>query len=256
MHHPTTRSLIVSALLLVLAASTAPALGQVSRASNLRAQSSAVCPSLATYAVGAAPTPATTPGSVATPAPGVQGMMQPGGLFALKGTLTLTGYGGCSGATAGTFSVHAVISLATSPVPPSASGTQKGIVMPGVVGTTVLTATGSFAQDPGHAGSPMYVLVSARVVYGSMMSACAGVCRRLAGTQIACVNEDDCPKAARMVVAGTSVFSGVTGYVLVDSSRLAALGLTFLPPPTGGGRNVSVYTSMQPITLWGTRSAK
>jgi hypothetical protein len=250
MHHLTLRSSTVSVLLLMLAASMAPVQGLEVRALTLHSGSSAVCPPLALYAVGGAPVP------VATPAPGVSSTTLIGTPLGLKGTMTLSGYAGCSGATAGSFAVHVGMPLLTMPAPPTTSGSQQGVAMPVLAITTVLTATGTFAQDPAHSGSPMYVLVSGQVVYGRLTAPCVGACRRMNGRQqIACIDEQNCPTSARMVVTGTSTFSSVTGYLLVDSTQPTSLGLTFLPPPVGNGTPVRANTTMQAITLWGTRVA-
>ncbi|MGH2409832.1 MAG: hypothetical protein ACRDGS_05610, partial [Chloroflexota bacterium] len=153
-------------------------------------QAAAACAALGRYHVGRPiPTPiepapqSTGSGSPSSPAAIAQPYL---GMGVLTGTITLSAYTTCGSATSGSFSValspvRVPLSLAPSSghvgiTGTARTGTTAAIVYPGSIGTTILTATGTFGQDPAHPKDPLYLRVDASVTYGRVTLGCPPLC--------------------------------------------------------------------------------
>ena len=229
-------------------------------------QAWATCAALGRYHVGKTiPTPIepAPQGTGSSPSPTAIAQPYLGGV--LTGTITLSSYTACGAATSGSFSV--ALSPARIPLPMASSGhvgitgatrtsTTAAIVYPGFVGTTVLTATGTFSQDPTHSRDPLYVSVDASVTYGRFTLGCPPICgaQRAPGAPM-CVPVGCHPGET---VSRVSDFTAVMGYLRVQATSAggpASLALSFLPPPDAKATSPeAAMSSLQPVTLVGIRT--
>jgi hypothetical protein len=92
--------------------------------------------------------------------------------------------------------------------------------------TGVQAASGSIAQDPTHAGDPLYVRVSATITTTRPAPVLGLMCPR----KSAC--------STNRVITSTLTFAGVTGYLQVPPLGQTAT-LSFLPPPATGDGTAS-----------------
>ncbi|HEY8286191.1 MAG TPA: hypothetical protein VIJ28_17540, partial [Chloroflexota bacterium] len=135
------------------------------------------------------------------------------------------------------------------------TGDAAAIVYPGFMGTTVLTATGTFSQDSTHPTDPMYLRVAASVTYGRFTLGCPPLCgaQRPPGAPM-CVPVGCHPGET---VSRVSHFEGVTGYLRVQAAGPtgpATISLSFLPPPDAKATSPdAAASSLQPVILVGTR---
>ncbi|HXT35784.1 MAG TPA: hypothetical protein VN837_09430 [Chloroflexota bacterium] len=223
------------------------------------------CAALGRYHVGRTIPPPIQPSPQGTGSPtSSTAIAQPylGGV--LTGTITLSSYTACGAATTGSFSV--ALSAARIPLPMASSGhvgstgetrtSTAAIIYPGFVGTTVLTATGTFSQDPTHPRDPLYLSVDASVTYGRFTLGCPPICgaQRAPGAPM-CV-----PVGCRPgeTVSRVSDFTGVTGYLRVQAASAglpATVALSFLPPPDAKATSIdAAMSALQPVTLVGIRT--
>jgi hypothetical protein len=137
----------------------------------------------------------------------------------LRGTLVISTYIECSGATMGSFAVY------RTPVGPPLYGARRGTpALPCAVPcwlppAGVISATGRFAQDPAHPHDATYLLVSATVTTAHLRPRLGLPCSNLTG----------CPLA--MTMTSTATFREVTGYLQVPAPVGQRVTLSFLPPP-------------------------
>jgi len=173
----------------------------------------------------------------------------------LTGTVTLASYSACGVPTAGTFAVHALLLPPYPyPTPPHTNGSAGGVIaQPAIFGTTVLTATGTFAQDPAHSKDPGYVSVGGTVTYGryGYNYGCAPICDQPRGHGTIICPQGGCGQPGKPVVSRVVTFTGITGYLRLHAGPPAALALLFLPPP----EPVATVSSIQPVSLYGVRLA-
>ena len=173
----------------------------------------------------------------------------------LTGTVTLAAYSACGVPTGGSFAVHALLRPPYPyPAPPRAGGSGSGAVIaqPAIFGTTVLTATGTFVQDPGHPKDHGYVSVSGTVSYGRYSYGCAPICDQpRAHGAIACP-QDGCGQPGVPVVSRVATFTGITGYLRLQAGPPAGVALLFLPPPE---LVATAASASQLIFLYGLRGA-
>lgn len=165
----------------------------------------AQCAAVGTYGVGGPPYPESSTRPKASP-----GSSGTGAAFSvLRGTLVVSAYRGCGTPTLGTFSVRRII---VGPVP----ARSPNILVPltGVEG-----ASGTFSQDPAHAGDPLYVRVSATITST----------RPAPPLGLACRPNSGCP--AYRVITSTLAFTDVTGYLQLPPPMGQTAILSFLPPP-------------------------
>lgn len=235
------------------------------QAATIRHASKAGCDALGTYHVG----PTIPPPVINPPQTSGQGASTPGVAIAypimggtLAGTITLTAYTGCGSPTVGSFTV--ALSRYRGPLPMTTnSGTGKGqvteqgtatyVAQPIIGGTTVLTATGTFKQDPAHPTDPSYLSVDASVTYGRYILSCPPLCgaQKAPGTMM-CV-----PMGCHTgeTISRVADFTAVTGYLSLQTGKPATLALSFLPPPDPKAITANAtLASLQPITLLGTRT--
>lgn len=178
---------------------------------------------------------------------------------ALSGTITLSSYSACGVPTAGSFSVHLTRFRYGGPLPEvpqnsrTAGGTAIAVPLPILAGTTVLTATGTIAQDAAHANDGTYTTVGATIIYGRETLSCPPLCgAQPEGGTIRCVPVACEPSE---VVTRTATFSGITGYLRVQPGTPYAVALSFLPPPDPKAQSIAaMQTSLQPINLLGTHT--
>jgi hypothetical protein len=183
------------------------------------------CAVVGTYRVGGPPYPVSSPGPQASPRSAWPGH-GPGAAFTvLRGALVITAYRGCGAPTLGTFSVRRSI---IGPLPNQPSN----ILVPL---TGVQAASGTFAQDPTHAGDPLYVRVSATITTTRPAPMLGLMCPR-----------KGCP--TNRVITSTLTFAGVTGYLQAPSPPGQTAILSFLPPPAAGDG-----TAPSALVLAGTR---
>jgi len=173
----------------------------------------------------------------------------------LTGTVTLSSYSPCGVPTAGSFAVHALLRPPYPyPAPPRPGGFGSGAVIaqPAIFGTTVLTATGTFLQDPGHPKDPGYVSVSGTISYGRYGYGCAPICDQPQGRGAIACPPDGCGQPGKPVVSRVATFTGITGYLRLQARPPAAVALLFLPPPEPA---TSVASASQPISIYGLHRA-
>ena len=148
----------------------------------------------------------------------------------LRGTLVITSYTGCGGATLGSFAVR------RTPVGPPLYGPRRGTpALPcaepcWLPPAGVISATGRFAQDPMHPHDATYLLVSATVTTAHLRPRLGLPCSNLTG----------CPLA--MTMTSTATFREVSGYLQVPPPVGQRVTLSFLPPPV-------VSTGVAPTAL-------
>lgn len=181
----------------------------------------ASCAATGTYFVG----PRVLPMDVQPPRSeprgrGIAPKTYPALTYVLRGTITVTSYGGCGQPTAGSFNIR------REPVGPIVRPQSQGMatgVCPTLCvqpATGLAGATGTFARDPLHAGDPTYVIVTATIT-----SARPGPQQGRP-----CSTQSGCPLPN--VITSTVAMTNVTGYLQIASGR--AVALSFLPPPTNG----------------------
>jgi hypothetical protein len=237
------------ALLAIAALATGP---QIARA---RIGTAAACAALGSYAVGSATPPVAQRGAPPPPGSKVSPTYPPspeGADGSLRGTINLTAYKGCGEPSAGNFVLRSALPPVRMPqavgTPPA--GTPKcrvGAAMPGVP-TIVLSASGTFAQDPAHVGDPMYVLVQARVQYGRLIFSCIQACPNGGSASGAPCPPAGCAQASTLT--RTVAFMDVTGYLRWQPSDPHHLGLVFLPPPDPA-QTAAAALSIQPLGVEG-----
>jgi hypothetical protein len=175
------------------------------------------------------------------------------GTSVLSGTLTLSAYTGCGVATAGTFALQSVTRQGPLPEQQSRTGQRPSaggsMAFPLVISTGVLTATGTIAQDPQHAGDPTYVLVNATVTYGRPLPSCIGTCP--VPPAIPC-QSSGCQ--ARVLVTRTVTFTKVTGYLRVQAGAMPMASLVFLPPPDPRLVGAVATSTLQPVSFLGAHN--
>lgn len=166
--------------------------------------------------------------------------------WTLRGTLTIAAYTGCGSPTSGTFSVQRTV-IGPPVEQPNRSGSIVCDVPCARQLTGIVSATGTFAQDPAHPGDATYLRVSATITSarpGPMMGR-------------SCSPSTGCPPAR--VITSTVTFSDVTGYLQVNSGDRAAVPadvvqrtatLSFLPPPMATGS-----LTPSPVVLLGWRGS-
>jgi hypothetical protein len=125
------------------------------------------------------------------------------------------------------------------------------MIMPGLLTTGVLTATGTIAQDTLHAGDPTYLAVTALVVYGRHTLGCPPLCPQTGNTPQACP-ASGC--ADIMVVTRTAAFGSVTGFLRVQVGAQSTAGLAFLPPPDPGVASAAAAMQVQPVAFTGVKA--
>lgn len=206
------------------------------------------CATTGTYAVGSGSATGTIPGAK-TP------QIIPIG-SSLSGTLAVTAYTGCGTPTSGQFQVHAVRVVGPLPGTNSSSGATRNTAGAAIgiplSGTTVVSATGTFQQDPAHSADSGYVLVSATVRYGQIGFRCIGVCTNTGShSSIACA-EPPCPNTGAITSRVVS-FHDITAYLRVQTGKPDMLGIMFLPPPDPNISSVAGALSPQPVTFWGAK---
>jgi hypothetical protein len=222
----------------------------VPRSVHARATPAQPCAASGTYAVGSSPANGSVPGA------GAPRVVAP--VFPLSGTLTLTGFTGCGTPTSGQFQVRASRTVGPLPGMHSSSGatqtaTGTAYVIP-FFSTTVISATGTFRQDPAHSADSSYVLVSATVGYGQIGIRCVGVCLNTRShSSIACL-EPPCPGTSIITTRIVS-FQDITGYLRLQSGGRPMLGLMFLPPPDPRLTSLAAALSLQPVSFWGTKTS-
>jgi hypothetical protein len=178
----------------------------------------------------------------------------PGPLNGLTGTLTITAYTACGGATAGSFDVHSLVRPVRWPQPerPGVRAPGSGaIVFPIFGGTGVLTATGTIAQDTAHPGDPTYLSVTAKVIYGRYGLTCPPICANSGS------NARACPAAGctyTTVVTRTASFGSVTGFLRLQLGQRVMAGLAFLPPPDPTQALAAAAMQVQPIAFVGVHT--
>ena len=251
MHRFTTRLVLslAATLPLTLAAVRTPASYAAPRAAH-RAAPAPACATVGTYIVGprslgVLPQPGSSP--TLYPYPYTTGV--------LTGTIGIASYSACGVPTAGSFAAHLLLRPPYPyPAPPRAggSGSSAVIAQPAIFGTTVLTATGTFVQDPGHPKDSGYISVSGTVSYGRYSYGCATICDQpQVHGAIACP-QDGCGQLGKPVVSRVATFTGITGYLRLQAGPPAAVALLFLPPPEPSATTAS---ASQPISLYGLRRA-
>src|SRR5579875_1054636 len=227
--YSTSRAVAVAAI--ALGASALPAARPVAGAAQAPAHPAINCAGLPwTYHVGPRVMPLGAPRTPRGTVPVAQATPQPGASHAttgtaiawpatiLRGTMTIAGYGGCGGAaaTSGTFAVQRMPFGPPTEQPQSShgAGTIACAVpcygLPGIV-----AATGTFRQDPRHAGDATYVLVSATIT------------STRPGPQMGrpCTPTTGCPP--NVVIRSTVQVSDVTGYLQIPAGDQTAT-LSFL----------------------------
>jgi hypothetical protein len=210
------------------------------------------CPAIGTYAVGAtAPVPGTarsgSGAAIAIPYPGILG--------GLTGILTITGYTGCGGTTAGSFDVHTPARPLPlmRPLRPGERAPGSGAAFYPVLGATgVLTATGTIAQDANHPGDPTYLSITANVIYGRYGLSCPPICANSGNSA-----RVPCPAAGcayTTQVTRTAAFGSVTGFLRLQLGQRVMAGLAFLPPPDPNEATASAAMQVQPISFVGVHT--
>jgi hypothetical protein len=241
--YSTSRAVAVAAI--ALGASALPAALPIAGAAQTRAHPAINCAGLPwTYHVGPRVLPMGAPRTPQGAVPSAQPTPKPGTGHAstgtaiawpasiLRGTMTISGYGGCGGAatTSGTFAVQRV--PLGPPIERSQSSGGTGTIacavpcygLPGIV-----AARGAFRQDPLHPGDATYVQVSATIT------------STRPGPQMGrpCAPNTGCPPG--VMIRSTVHVSDVTGYLQVSEDSQSAT-LSFLPPP-------AVYQNAAPAAL-------
>jgi hypothetical protein len=224
-------------------------------ASSARHSANVPCAAVGSYAIGH-PAP---PAPIAKPNQSESGEKAITGTVTMTGTITIATYTSCGSATTGTFSVtsthaqglvhlfghpgkSADAKVASSKIVIASQGKGKGdskgkgqggaptaptitstSVQTGtttISSTAVLSATGTFAQDPAHPKNPSYVVVTGTVTLSVSASAC----------KPGCVTPLGATQAANTVVTKTITFSGVHGKLKVHQDGSNEL-LHPLPAP-------------------------
>lgn len=219
---------IAPAALLILAVSAVPA-HAAAPAAHTRVSTQASCAALGTYLVGPRVLPYTA--GRATPPAHTSVHTEPAiavPASILRGTLTLSGYSACGTPTSGSFAVRRAV---VGPVQPNRQSAIACLETAQCAqpGFGVISATGTFAQDPLHADAAMYVRVSATLVMARPAPQLGRPCSNNAG---------GCPLSR--VITSTVTMSDVTGYLQVSSGSAAGAApiathtatLSFLPPPS------------------------
>jgi hypothetical protein len=235
MHNVRAPSRIVTTLIVGTMIGVPGAAARTARAHRAPAAQQGSCAVLGTYRVGPRVLPLAGavrgPAGVQTPVAGHTtagpAVAWPAGV--LRGTLVIRAYTGCGGATLGSFTVH------RAPVRPPIPGRGRSApALPCAVPcwpppTGVISATGRFAQHPGHPHDATYVLVSATVTTA-----------RRPGRSLPCPPAPGCPPAR--VITSTVTVRDVTGYLRVPSSAGQKVTLSFRVPPVAS-------TGVAPTTL-------
>jgi hypothetical protein len=255
MRHITGTRLLGLTLVAILVATLTAAPQPCASASSPR--NSASCTNVGTYRVGVPLLPRYQPNGQST---GSTSMLYPipyPFVGSLSGSLAITSYTTCGVPTAGSFSVRLAKPrmVGIQPLGPRGSTGQPGpsvVAVPIISDTTVLSATGSFAQDPAHAGDPLYLLVSATVTYGHFQAGCRLCPYQNSRAPIACAAELPCTIVGKIIVTRKVTFSYVTGY-LTFAAPPSTVALSFLPPPEASAATSVYAAASQPITLVGVR---
>jgi hypothetical protein len=212
------------------------------RAAVVHQSAGQACAAVGAYTVGSSSATGVVPGGktpqIVPPVAPLSGY--------LSGTVTLTAYTGCGASTSGRFQVHLIITRGPLPGATGSSGTPgsrsgTAIVIP-YFNTGVVSATGTFQQDPAHQTDPEYMLVSGTVRYGPVGVRCTVVCTS-AGSH------------AGTTVSRSVTFSAVTGYLQLQSGKPAGAGIMFLPPPAPSTPSVTTVLTPQPVSFWGTKTS-
>lgn len=166
--------------------------------------------------------------------------------WSMHGTLTLSGYSGCSQGsqpTAGAFSVTRGMVGPLIERPRSRSqSTTIACPMYGPCGfpyTGIISATGSFTQDATHGDDPLYVVVSATIT----------TTRPGPALGLPCSVQKGCPPTT--VITSTVTMTNVTGYLQATASDSQRIVLSFLPPPAPTGD-----IAPTPLLLYGWRGVR
>jgi hypothetical protein len=243
MHKARATSRIVTALIVGTVIGLPGAATRTARGQAVPAAQQGHCAVLGTYHVGPRVLPlagaAQGRAGVQTPVAG-QATVVPAIAWPaefLRGTLAISAYTGCGGATIGSFAVH------WTPGGPPIDGPRRGApAMPCAVPcwlppAGVISATGRFVQDPMHPHDATYVLVSATVTTARL--------RPQRGSP--CSNVTDCPPSMVMTATATATFTDVTGYLQVPPPAGQRVTLSFLPPP---GASTDVAPTAMVLQGW------
>ena len=243
---------LAAAFPMALASARTPASYAAPRAEHRSAPAPA-CAAIGTYIVGSRNLGILPQPKGSQPGGGAAVYTYPYATGVLTGTITLASYSACNVPTAGAFAVHALLRPPYPyPAPPRANGSGGAIAQPAIFGTTILTATGTFAQDPAHPKDPGYVSVGGTVSYGRYGYGCAPVCEQPQAHSTIICPQGGCGQPGTPVVSRVVTFTGITGYLRVHAGRPASLALLFLPPPEPA---TIAAPLAQPVSLYGVRPA-